>query len=142
MAATIDTTDSVTKWSREWLALWNATARDPFLHPTWHRVFVETAPAGLRPELIGVWADGQLVGLLPMRRDPDKVLRFLTSPRSDYEDALLLPSHRDAALACMADHLASERFDLAEMPEDSPLAGVLERAASPSGPARRAPASG
>jgi CelD/BcsL family acetyltransferase involved in cellulose biosynthesis len=125
MAATIDTTDSVTKWAREWLALWRATARDPFLHPTWHRVFVETGPAGLRPELIGVRADGQLVGLLPMRRDPDKVLRFLTSPRSDYEDALLLPSHRDAALACLADHLARERFLLAEMPEESPLADVL-----------------
>ena len=125
MPATIDTTDSVTQWSREWLALWNATARDPFLHPTWNRVFVEVEGAGLRPELIGVRADGQLVGLLPMRRDPDKVLRFLTSPRADYEDALLSPSHRDAALACFADHLASERFDLAEMPEASPLANVL-----------------
>ena len=137
MAATSDTTDSVTTWSSEWLKLWHATARDPFLHPTWHRVFVETGPAGLRPELIGVRADGQLVGLLPMRRDPDKVLRFLTSPRSDYEDALFLPSHRDAALDCIADHLARERFDLAEMPEDSPLAdvlrgrGITERPGSP-----------
>ena len=111
MAATIDTTDSVTTWSSEWLRLWHATARDPFLHPAWHRVFVETGPAGLRPELIGVRADGQLVGLLPMRREPNKVLRFLTSPRSDYEDALFLPSHRDAVLECISDHLASERFE-------------------------------
>ena len=44
--------------------------------------------ASLRPELIGVRADGQLVGSLPMRPDPHKALRFSTSPRSDYEDAL------------------------------------------------------
>jgi CelD/BcsL family acetyltransferase involved in cellulose biosynthesis len=72
-----------------------------------------------------------------MRRDPDKVLRFLTSPRSDYEDALTLPSHRDAALACITDHLVRERFVLAEMPQDSPLAdalrarGITELPASP-----------
>lgn len=137
MSPTIDTVTSVIAWQEEWKGLWCRENGDPFLHPAWHSAFVEGRQPAVSPLLIGVRLAGELIGLLPMRRDSDGVLRFLTAPNSDYEDALVSAEHGDQAISCLADHLVGERFDLTEVPENSRLAEALRArgiAARPSTP--------
>src|SRR5215510_1618542 len=87
----IDISDSVEAWFDDWRRLWLRQPSDPFLHPGWHVAFVQAHQTRVATMLLGVREGGRLVGLLPMRRDRDGVLRFLTSPRSDYEDVLFCP---------------------------------------------------
>jgi hypothetical protein len=67
-----------------------------------------------------------ITGVLPLRRDRDGVLRFLSASQSDYEDALLDARHDKEVLEALAGYLLGETFDLAEVPEESPLGHALE----------------
>src|SRR5262249_20718373 len=119
MGVRIDISDSVEACFDDWRRRWLGQPRDPFLHPGWPVAFVQAHKTRVATMLLGVREGGRLVGMLPMRRDRDGVLRFLTSPRSDYEDVLFCADRRDAVLACLAEFLIQERFELAEVPEES-----------------------
>ena len=131
---------SVTEWSNPWRQLWTRENGDPFLHPAWNEAYVEAHRERItEPFLIGAWHDGSLVGLLPMRLDPDRVLRFLTSHPADYEDALFAREHRDAVLASFADELCRRRFELSQMPQGSLLASELQKRGVKSQPSAPCP---
>ena len=131
---------SATEWSNPWRQLWTRENGDPFLHPAWNEAYVEAHRERItEPFLIGAWHDGSLVGLLPMRIDPDRVLRFLTSHPADYEDALFAREHQDAVLASFADQLCRRRFELLQMPQGSLLASELQKRGVKSQPSAPCP---
>lgn len=119
--------------AESWKRLWQVAEGGPFLHPAWNRAFVEAAAFSgrtLSPEFFCLFGeDGDLAALLPLRRDPDGVLRFLSSPRADYEEALAAGSAEGrAALGAIVERLSHERFELTHVPETSPLAAALAEA--------------
>jgi CelD/BcsL family acetyltransferase involved in cellulose biosynthesis len=126
MPVSLRTCDSVPPWYGAWQRLWRRLDADPFLHPAWHAAYAASRGEELRPVIVGAWRSDELVGVLPMRRDRDGVLRFLSASQSDYEDALVDDRHRDDVLGVLVDFLLDERFDLAEVPQGSPLGHALE----------------
>ena len=129
---TLSTSDSVSANYDEWKCLWHAEQADPFLHPAWHAAFVEASGNKLAPILVCARRAGRLVGLMPLRQDAGGVMRFLTAPRSDYEDALVSLEGREEVLGAFADFLLGHCFEFGEMPQHSLLADVLkERGLSP-----------
>ena len=131
---------SVAEWSHPWRLLWKRESGDPFLHPAWNEAYFEAHRERINePFLIGAWHDGDLVGLLPMRIDPDRVLRFLTSRPADYEDALCAHEHREAVIAAFAEQLCRRRFELPQMPQGSLLASELQKRGVESRPSAPCP---
>lgn len=121
----LQTSEAVSPLYGAWKQLWHRQDADPFLHPAWHAAFVASRGAKLRPVIVGAWRDAELVGVLPLRRDRDGVLRFLSASQSDYEDALLDERHGEVVLEALVEYLLGKKFDLAEVPEESPLGHAL-----------------
>jgi CelD/BcsL family acetyltransferase involved in cellulose biosynthesis/GNAT superfamily N-acetyltransferase len=122
-----------------WRALWRDASAGPFLHPGWHQAYIEADSSGLKPRLICCLSGEQLIGILPLRLDRDGVLRYLTAPRSDYDDILLAPANESAAIETIGGYLMARRFDLAEVPAGSPLISALTSRGAKATPAARCP---
>ena len=127
----IDGLDGLRQLRPAWLALWRRCPdATPFQHPDWLVAYCEPFRVE-QPWCLALWRDGQLVGLVPLvvyARGGERVATLLGAGISDYQDALLEPGVRTAALDAVFDWLAGarERWDVLELEHlvaTSPLAG-------------------
>ncbi|MCB1087428.1 MAG: GNAT family N-acetyltransferase, partial [Verrucomicrobiae bacterium] len=139
MSSTLQILHGIEPIYDEWRNLWKDVSAGPFLHPGWHEAYLESSPAGTRPEILVVHTGDRLDAVLPLRRDTEGALKYLTAPRSDYDDALIRSGSEFAALDLLSGYLIADRFDLAEVPADSALIASLSERGARTAPAAYCP---
>src|SRR3990170_4072070 len=97
----------------EWLALLEQQpAPAPFLHPTWHRVWLEEFQDGRDLLLLSVRTDGALLGIAPLLRDGDRLSFAGNHSVCDYMDFVVALGREDdffeALLAALREESWSE----------------------------------
>jgi len=104
-----------------------------FASPTWLRVWWDVFGAGRELILLSVRRDGELVGVVPLMREDDR-LRFAGDTEiCDYMDLIVLPGEEEAVLSAALRSLGEEpwrELTLWAVPEGSPTIDALKRLAA------------
>jgi CelD/BcsL family acetyltransferase involved in cellulose biosynthesis len=104
-----------------------------FASPTWLRVWWDIFGGGRELILLSVRREGELVGVVPLMREDDR-LRFAGDTEiCDYMDVIVLPGEEEAVLAAALRSLGEEpwrELTLWAVPEGSPTIDALRRLAA------------
>ena len=116
----------------EWPRLWGlAPRRHAFNGPAWTAAWA--ASRGPSLDLFSPVVEGPagIEGILPLVRDPDRVLRFHGRPECDYADLLAAPGNAPAmlerSLRLLLGRRGWRRAELDNVREDGILASALDR---------------
>lgn len=108
----------------------------PFLHPTWHRVWLEEFHSGRKSVVLSVHDDASLVGVAPLLREGAR-LTFAGDPSiCDYMDVVHAPERAEAIFGVLLDALQDERWselDLWGLRDGSPTIDAFAEAAEAGG---------
>ncbi len=118
--------------SAAWHPLWAlAPGRHAFNGPAWTAAWAASRGAGLDLFAPVVRAPDRILGILPLVRDPDGVLRFHGRPECDYADLLASPEAGPEVLEQSLRALLVEpgwrRAELDNVREDGVLAAAVDR---------------
>lgn len=121
----------------EWGALLERSAEPvPFLHPTWHRVWLEEFGNG-RELLLYAVRDGEaLVGVAPLMANDGRLMLSGNYSICDYMDVITAQDRAADVLAALLGALAEESWSELELwglREDSPVLSALPAAAAGAG---------
>jgi len=108
----------------------------PFLHPTWHRVWIEEFLDGRELLLLSVRDGDELVGVAPLLRDGDCISFAGHHSICDYMDFIVAPDRARDVLSATLDVLANEswtQLDLRGLRDGSPALAELPALAAAAG---------
>ena len=121
----------------EWAAL---LARTPepvaFLHPTWHRVWLDEFQDGRELLLLAVRDGAELLGVAPLLRAEGKISFVGNYSICDYMDFIVAPDRAEEVFAAILAALQSEdwsEIELRGLRDDSPTVSELLPAAERAG---------
>lgn len=127
--------DAIIAVEAEWRRLLGAATRDePFLHPAWIRIHLESFEPDAHVRLVCVRRAGRLVGILPLVEEearwkgfPYRRLRSASGVHSCRFDLLAEEGEEEAAAEAIFEHLrALPGWDVIEI-HDVPAGGSAER---------------
>lgn len=121
----------------EWAALLDRTPEPvAFLHPTWHRVWLEEFQDGRELLLLAVRDGAELVGVAPLLRADGKLSFVGNYSICDYMDFVVAPDRATEVFAALLTTLQSEawsQIELRGLRDDSPTVSELLPAAERAG---------
>lgn len=121
----------------EWAALLERSPDPvPFLHPTWHRVWLTEFESGGDDLLYAVRDDEGLVGVAPLLRRDGRLTLCGDFEICDYMDVVTAPGRAEAVLAALLRALVDEAWNelaLWGLRESSPVLAALPAAVAQAG---------
>jgi len=133
MGCAVQREDLEPAFGGEWRALLPSTsANRVFVSPTWLRVWWQEFGAGRELLLLSVRRQGELVGVVPLMRDDDRLCFAGDTQICDYMDVVAAAGEEEAVLSAVLRSLGEEpwrELTLWAVPEGSPTLDALKAAA-------------
>lgn len=118
----------------EWAALHaRVPGATPFLHPSWHAVWLRHFGAGAAPLFLSIRRDEELIGVAALDMDQGAARELGDHNVRDYAGPLALPGEEDAVAAGILEWLREDLTPAVKfwgLPGDAPLTAAIEQAAA------------